>query len=289
MASKKTILVTGAGGQLGSEFRDLEKTFPEFNFLFEERKTLQITDPTGINEYFSQNNIDVCVNCAAYTAVDKAEQEKEKAEEVNYKGVGFLAKACKDHGAVFIHISTDYVFDGTATTPYFPEHLTNPVNYYGSTKLKGEQEAMNVNPKTIIIRTAWVYSTYGNNFVKTMMRLMGERDSISVVNDQHGSPTFAGDLAVAIMHIIYTDNFLPGIYHYTNEGATTWYGFAKEIADIIKTNCTVLPITTADFPTPAARPAYSVLDTQKLKSAFGLSIPKWQDSLKKCISQFSAE
>lgn len=289
MGSKKIILVTGAGGQLGSEFRDLEISFPEFTFLFEEKHSLQITDSLRVNKYFEDHQIDICINCAAYTAVDKAEQEKESAVEVNSRGVGYLAKACKEHSAVFIHISTDYVFDGTAVKPYVPDEITNPVNYYGLTKLEGEKEATNENAGAIIIRTAWVYSTHGNNFVKTMMRLMGDRESIGVVNDQQGSPTYAGDLAAAIMSIIIAGNFLPGIYHYTNSGVTTWYGFAKEIAAIIKTKCAVNPITTAQFPTPAARPAYSVLDTEKFRSVFNISIPKWQDSLKKCIAQFSGE
>ncbi len=288
MVSKRNILVTGAGGQLGSEFRDLEKSLPEFNFLFEDRQTLPISDLKSVKEYFTRHKIDICINCAAYTAVDKAEHEKDKAEDVNSKGTAFLAAACKDHSAVFIHISTDYVFDGLAESPYSPDDQTSPVNYYGNTKLMGEQQALNLNDKTIIIRTAWVYSMHGNNFVKTMMRLMRERESINVVNDQKGSPTFAGDLAEAIMKIISDQNFIPGIYHYTNTGVTTWYEFAKEIATLIKTNCTVNPITTAEFPTPAARPAYSVLDTEKMRSTFGLSIPSWRYSLQKCIGPISA-
>lgn len=285
----KIILITGSQGQLGSEFHKISFAFPQYQFIFSDRKSLDITDEQAVNDFFSKNKITVCVNCAAYTAVDKAEQEKELAEKVNTTAVGYLAKACKEHDVQFIHISTDYVFNGKATRPYLSTDQTNPVNFYGSTKLAGEQMAIALNDKTIIIRTAWVYSSFGNNFVKTMMRLMKDRESIGVVNDQLGSPTYAGDLAEAIMHIINQDHFIPGVYHYTNEGITTWYNFAKEIAMLIKTKCVVNPISTEQFPTPAARPAYSVLDTEKIQSIFNLQIPNWQDSLQKCLAEISAQ
>jgi dTDP-4-dehydrorhamnose reductase len=280
---KKTILITGAQGQLGHEFQALHKSFPQYHFLFAGRAELQIADEGSVNYYFANNKIDVCVNCAAYTAVDKAEQERALATSVNATAVGYLAKACKKQNAQFIHISTDYVFDGAATTPYKPDNKTNPVNFYGQTKLEGELNAIKENENSIIIRTAWVYSSFGNNFVKTMMRLMNEKESIGVVNDQHGAPTYAGDLAAAIMHIIDKSNFVAGIYHYSNKGNISWYDFAKEIAVQINTTCIVNPITTQQFPTPAARPAYSVLDTQKIEHTFGIKMNEWKDSLSKCL------
>ena len=286
---KKIILITGSQGQLGNEFHKISASFPQYQFIFSDRKSLDITDEKAVNNFFSNNKITVCVNCAAYTAVDKAEQEKELAEKVNATAVGYLAKSCKQQKVQFIHISTDYVFDGKATTPYLPTDQTNPVNFYGSAKLAGEKTATALNDNTIIIRTAWVYSSFGNNFVKTMMRLMKERKNIGVVNDQQGSPTYAGDLAKAIMNIITQNNFTPGIYHYTNTGIITWYDFAKEIAVLINTKCIVTPITTEQFPTPAARPAYSVLNTEKIQSAFHLQIPLWQNSLRKCIEEIQAQ
>jgi dTDP-4-dehydrorhamnose reductase len=280
---KKNILITGAQGQLGREFQALQESFPQYQFLFAGRNELQIADEDSVNIFFSNHKIDVCVNCAAYTAVDKAEQEKELATSVNAIAVGYLAKACKKYNAQFIHISTDYVFDGKATTPYKPGDKTNPVNFYGQTKLDGETVAIKENKNTIIIRTAWVYSSYGNNFVKTMIRLMNEKESIGVVKDQRGAPTFAGDLAVAIIQIVDKNNFVSGIYHYSNDGDISWYDFAKEIAMQINTSCIINPITTAQFPTLAARPAYSVLNTEKISSIFGLEINGWKESLRKCI------
>ncbi len=279
----KTILITGAQGQLGREFQALQKLFPQYHFLFVGKNELQIANEDTVNSFFENNKIDVCVNCAAYTAVDKAEIEKELATAVNANAVGYLAKASKKYNSQFIHISTDYVFDGTANTPYKPDDKTNPVNFYGQTKLHGELEAIKENPNSMIIRTAWVYSRFGNNFVKTMMRLMNERESIGVVNDQRGAPTYAADLANAIMQIIDKNNFVSGIYHYSNKGNISWYDFAKQIATQINTTCTVNPITTSQFPTPAARPAYSVLDTEKISTTFGIEIREWKESLKECI------
>jgi dTDP-4-dehydrorhamnose reductase len=285
---KKTILITGAQGQLGREFQVLQDIFPQYDFLFAGRNELQISDEDSVNNYFSNNKIDVCVNCAAYTAVDKAEQEKGLATSVNATAVGYLAKACKKQNVQFIHISTDYVFDGKATSPYKPDDKTNPVNFYGQTKLDGELNANKENENSIIIRTAWVYSSFGNNFVKTMMRLMNERESIGVVNDQRGAPTYAADLAVAIMQqIIDKNNFVAGIYHYSNLGDISWFDFAKEIATQINTTCVVNPISTIQFPTPAARPCYSVLDTEKTASTFDIKILGWKDSLKKCLTTIS--
>jgi len=281
--SKKNILVTGANGQLGQEFRKIATLFLQCNFIFVTKEQLSITDEDAVNIFFKNNPIDICINCAAYTAVDKAETERDLATSVNATAVGYLAKACRIYNAKFIHISTDYVFDGNGTKLYTENDQTNPVNFYGDKKLEGETIALKENEETIIIRTAWVYSSYGNNFVKTMLKLMKERESIGVVNDQFGCPTYAADLARAIMQIITFNNFISGIYHYSNKGKISWYDFAKEISLQTKSHCVVNGITTAQFPTPAARPSYSVLDTTKIADTFNIIIPEWKDSLKKCL------
>jgi dTDP-4-dehydrorhamnose reductase len=283
MSTSKTILVTGANGQLGQCFKALSNLFPTYRFLFADREVLQITDAFAIDIFFAENKIDVCINCAAYTAVDKAETEREQAIAVNATAVGYLAKACARYNTQFIHISTDYVFDGNATAPYKADEKTNPVNFYGQTKLDGELNAIKENSQSIIIRTAWVYSNYGNNFVKTMLRLMNERESIGVVNDQRGAPTYAPDLAAAIMHIIDKNNFVAGIYHYSNKGNISWHDFATEIAAQINTTCIVNGITTVQFPTPAARPAYSVMDTSKIEEIFEVVVRDWKESLRGCL------
>ena len=287
--SKKIILITGANGQVGREFQQLQNNFPSYTFLFVTKAELSIIDENAVVAFFKKNKIAVCINCAAYTAVDKAEQERELATATNAIAVGYLAKACKANNVLFIHISTDYVFDGTATTPYQTNDKTNPVNFYGSTKLAGEINAVKENEDSLLIRTAWVYSSFGNNFVKTMMRLMNERVSIGVVNDQWGAPTYAADLAEAIMKIIATENPAAGIYHYTNAGNITWFDFAKEIAETIQTKCIVNPIITTQFPTPAARPSYSVLDTKKIENTFQIQIPEWKESLHKCIKSIKQQ
>ena len=281
----KNILITGANGQLGSEFRELAKQLPSFHFIFTDREELDITDKKAVMTFFADHLIYYCVNCAAYTAVDKAEQERDIAEKINHTAVGHLAAAAKETNAYFLHISTDYVFNGKSTEPYEPDAPTDPVNFYGETKLRGEQIALRENPATIIIRTAWVYSSFGNNFVKSMMRLMKEKESLHVVSDQKGTPTYAADLAGAVIKIIQSGNWVPGIYHYTNEGETSWYHFAQEIAIQIDTKCVVHPITAAEYPTPAARPLYSVLNKSSIKEEFGIYISPWQDSLKKCIAK----
>lgn len=282
--SKKNILVTGANGQLGQEFAHLENEFPAYNVIFFTKEDLSITDENAVNDFFQNNPIDICINCAAYTAVDKAETERELATMVNATAVAYLAKACKNYNAKFIHISTDYVFDGNGTKPNTENDQTNPVNFYGKTKLEGETIALKENEETIIIRTAWVYSSFGNNFVKTMLKLIKERESIGVVNDQFGCPTYAADLANAIMQIITSNNFIAGIYHYSNKGKISWYDFAKEISLQINSQCIVNGISTTDFPTPAARPSYSVLDTTKIADTFNIVIPEWKVSFKKCMS-----
>lgn len=286
MSNKQaTILVTGANGQLGKELQALAQDLPSYTFLFVTKEELNIADAAATEKYFAAHPINFCINCAAYTAVDKAESESENAYLINGTAVATLAAACNKNNTQLIHISTDYVFDGTATQPYKETDQTNPVSVYGRSKLQGEISAIENCPSAIIIRTAWVYSSFGNNFVKTMLRLMKERESINVVNDQLGCPTYAADLAAAIMQIIASGKSKenPGIYHYSNAGITNWYAFAVAIKELSGTNCVVDPITTAQYPTAAKRPAYSVLDTAKITSTFGLVIPAWGDSLKRCL------
>ena len=284
MSNKKSILVTGANGQLGMEFRALAPFYPEYVFLFASREELSITDTSSVEKYFSENKIDYCFNCAAYTAVDKAETEKDLAFESNGAAVGNLAAVCKKYNALLIHISTDYVFNGQATSPYKETDTTDPVNAYGASKLLGEQEAVKNNEVTVIIRTSWVYSSFGKNFVKTMLRLMSEKESISVVNDQFGCPTYAADLAAAMMAIIQNENIPAGIYNYSNKGMINWYQFAVAIKEISDSNCLVNPVPSSQYPTPAKRPNYSVMDTSKIQQIFNVDIPAWRDSLEKCIS-----
>ncbi len=288
---QKIILVTGANGQLGREMQSLSASWPSYNFLFVTREQLPIDDAEAVAAYFAAHAIDVCVNCAAYTAVDKAEAENEKANAINGTAVGNLAALCKQYNALFIHISTDYVFDGTATAPYQVTHPVQPVNAYGASKLLGEQLALQNNSSSIIIRTSWVYSSFGNNFVKTMMRLMKERESLNVVGDQQGCPTYAADLANAIMQIIdkapHSFNAADPsatLYNYSNTGTITWYDFAAAIKEISGSTCVVNAIPTAQYPTPARRPAYSVMDTAKIQQEFNVEIPGWKESLKKCMA-----
>jgi dTDP-4-dehydrorhamnose reductase len=285
LSNKPTILVTGANGQMGNELQVLAPAFPDYQFLFVAKEELSIADETSIKKYFSENIIDFCINCAAYTAVDKAENDEANAYFLNADAVGNLATVCANNNAQLIHISTDYVFDGTASKPYNETGNTNPVSIYGKSKLQGEEWAMQNAPSTIIIRTAWLYSSYKANFVKTMLRLMKEKESINVVSDQFGCPTYAADLAAAILHIIASGKSKEksGIYHYSNAGITNWYEFAVAIKELTGNNCIVNPIPTSQYPTPAKRPAYSVLDTTKIKETFKLDIPNWEKSLEKCL------
>lgn len=280
-----TILVTGANSQLGNELQVIASDYPDHQFLFASKEELNISDEGVLAKYFAAHTPDICINCAAYTAVDQAETDKEQAFLINADAVAILARTCAKNNAQLIHISTDYVFDGTSTQPYKETDKTNPVSVYGSSKLRGEELAMAYCPSAIIIRTAWLYSAFKNNFVKTMLRLMKENKSINVVKDQVGCPTYAADLARAIMQIITskTGEKNPGIYHYANAGITNWYAFAVAIKEITGSSCTVNPITTAQYPTAAKRPAYSVLDTTKIKTVFPVSIPEWETSLKKCL------
>lgn len=283
MSNKKNILVTGANGQLGMELRALAEKFAQFNFLFVSREQLAIEDLTAVKKYFANQSIDYCINCAAYTAVDKAESEKEQSISINATAVGNLAAVCHEYQTRFFHFSTDYVFNGRASQPYNETDHTDPVNFYGQTKLLGEHAAITNNENSIIIRTSWVYSRYGKNFVKTMLRLMGERESIGVVADQVGCPTYAADLAAAVMQIIASGKFIPGIYHYCNQGIVSWHEFAVAIKEISGSKCIVNPIETTDYPTPAARPQYSALDTQKIKETYDVYSLPWRDRLQVCI------
>jgi dTDP-4-dehydrorhamnose reductase len=282
------ILVTGANGQLAREIKALSALHPQFRFVFLSRDELRVEQSNLVNSCFNNLLPAYCINCAAYTAVDKAETEKEQAMLVNGTAVGILAAVCKSFQTKFIQISTDYVFDGMATAPLKENDNTSPVNYYGTTKLEGETLCLVENKESIIIRTSWVYSEYGNNFVKTMIRLMKEKERLNVVDDQLGSPTYAGDLAKLLLGIIegsHADEakWVPGIYHYSNEGVTSWYKFALAIKDLIASNCVVHPVPTAMYPTPAKRPAYSVMDKEKIKMVYKTVIPAWQDSLSVCI------
>lgn len=286
--SNKKILVTGANGQLGSELRELAAGYPQFDFNFTDYQELSIIDEDAINKFFDEYKPDFSINCAAYTAVDKAEDpaERELVDKLNADAVGFLAKACKKHNTKFVHVSTDYVFDGNGTEPYKTDAPTEPVSVYGITKLAGEKQAFE-HTNVIIIRTAWVYSSFGKNFVKTMMNLMNTKPSLNVVSDQYGTPTYAADLASAIMQIIASGKWEPGIYHYTNEGMINWFDFAVAIRDNMGSKCEVNAIPTSGYPTPAKRPAYSVLDKSKIKEVYDIKIPDWEDSLKICMQKLS--
>ncbi len=288
---RKNILITGANGQLGREFRSLVANQERFetadHYFFTDRETLDITDKEAIEDFVKENDIDVIVNCAAYTAVDRAEEEEELAFKINRDAVRNLAEIAKKYDIRLIHISTDYVFDGTSHTPLCENDPVNPQGIYAKSKLEGEKAIQEIAPKgAVIIRTSWIYSSMGHNFVKTMLRVGSEREEVRVVCDQIGTPTYARDLARAILSIIDTDveNDEVKVYHYSNEGNCSWYDFAQAIFEIAQVDCRVTPISTSEYPTPAKRPPYSVLSKDKIKKEFGLDIPYWRDSLKSCIS-----
>jgi dTDP-4-dehydrorhamnose reductase len=277
------ILVTGASGQLGQAIQFIASDYADCQFIFASSKDLDITNQDRVNSFFESNTIHFCINSAAYTSVDKAEIETEKAVAVNVIGPKNLAFACKKHNVKLIHISTDFVFDGTANRPYVEADMTHPVSTYGKTKLDGELAIAAAMNDYFIIRTSWVYSQFGNNFMKTMLRLASERDALSIVNDQIGSPTNAIDLAKAIVKIITHFQPLYGTYHFSNEGTASWFDFATEIFRINKVTIKVSPIPTEAFPSPATRPQYSVLDKSKIKSAFAIEIKDWKEALQQTI------
>ncbi|WP_455755651.1 dTDP-4-dehydrorhamnose reductase [Sulfurimonas sp.] len=278
------ILVTGSNGQVGSELRELSKNY-EHNFFFTDKESLDITNPHALTEFIELNNIEIIINSAAYTTVDKAEGEKDLADLVNHIAVKNLATISKDKNIKLIHISTDYVFDGKAHMPYKEEDTTNPIGVYGKTKLNGENAMVSINPlNSIIIRTSWVYSSFGANFVKTMLKLGKDRDELGVIFDQIGSPTYARDLAKTILDIFpKIINKKVEIYNYSNEGVLSWYDFAKEIMRMAKIDCKVNPIESKDYPTPVKRPHYSLLNKSKIKEKFGVSVPYYKDSLDECL------
>ncbi len=281
----KNVLITGANGQLGNEMRVLSAEYPEYTYFFTDVAELDICDEQAVMDFVQANDIHVIVNCAAYTAVDKAEENVELCTNLNADAVGYLAKAAEACGAEFIHISTDYVFDGTAHLPYRETASTCPNSVYGHTKLAGEQQALTLCSRTMVIRTAWLYSTFGNNFVKTMIRLGRERDSLGVIFDQIGTPTYARDLARAIFVAI-SQGVVPGVYHFSNEGVCSWYDFTKAIHRLAGiTTCKVKPLHTEEYPTLAKRPHYSVLDKSKIKATYSIEVPYWMDSLRMCISE----
>jgi dTDP-4-dehydrorhamnose reductase len=289
--AKPKILVTGANGQLGKELRLLTPSFPQFDFIFLSREDMPLHHFELVRNSFEAYHPQYCINCAAYTAVDRAESEGELAFLINGEAVGMLASICKEHYCRLIHISTDYVFDGTASVPYKEDSPVNPQGIYGESKLGGEKLAMKYDPDSIIIRTSWVYSEFGKNFVKTMLKLMNEKEEINVVNDQIGSPTYAVDLAEVILQIIvalathHSPLTIHGIYHFSNEGIISWYDFALAIREFSGSKCRVSPIPTSHYPTPAKRPAYSVLDKAKIQQVFGITLKNWKDSLAVCIQK----
>jgi len=291
MAKKdQSIIVTGSSGQLASSLSAISNTYPHFHFTFVGREALDLSDLDGIKTFFDHQHFDVIINCAAYTAVDQAEQEPEQADIINHLAVKTLAKIAKDNDSALIHISTDYVFDGQTYHPYIESDTTGPKSVYGHSKLKGENAITQTACKGAIIRTSWLYSEFGQNFVKTMLRLGQERQQLNIIFDQVGTATYAGDLAKTILDMI---NFHNGqwsnnragvpIYHYSNEGVCSWYDFAKAIFELSSIDCELNPIETKDYPTPAHRPSYSLLNKSKIKHDYRIVIPYWRDSLKDCM------
>jgi len=291
MSTREKIMVTGANGQLGLSIRDIAPAFPQYEFIFLSKDDLPVTDHKALSTSFATHSPQWLINCAAYTAVDRAEAEKDLAMQVNAEAVGMMAAITREQHCGFIHISTDYVFDGNDDQPYKEDHPTSPQNIYGLTKLEGEKKAIEFNADTIIIRSSWIYSEHGRNFVKTMIRLMAEKKEINVVNDQYGNPTYARDLGEAILEIIRKSHqplaisHQPSFLHFANRGILSWYDFALGIKELTNSNCIVYPIPTSQYPTPARRPHYSALDTKKIEIDFGIVIKDWKTSLAECIKR----
>lgn len=278
-----TILITGSHGQLGNEMQQTAKRFPQFNYLYTDIEELDICDKAALDAFVKANAVNVIVNCAAYTAVDKAEDDVELCYKINADAVRNIGEIAAENNLKVVHVSTDYVFDGTNHIPYTEDQPVCPATVYGKSKLAGEQALLKTCKQAVILRTAWLYSSFGNNFVKTMMKLGTERDSLNVIFDQIGTPTYAADLAEAIMRIISSKNFVPGIYHFSDEGVCSWYDFTKSIHRLAGITCDVHPIETKDYPARTPRPHYSVLNKAKIKSTYSIVIPHWEESLERCI------
>lgn len=285
MNKNKKIIVTGANGQLGNAIRKWSALYPSLDFFLTDIDTLDICNAAAVSAYVRETNADYIINCAAYTAVDKAEDEVDLCTRLNVDAVRNLAVAAGEQGAKIIQLSTDYVFDGKNYRPYVETDPTHPYSVYGKTKREGEQVLQEICQDSVIIRTAWLYSEFGNNFVKTMLRLGAEREQLTVLFDQIGTPTYAVDLAKAILDVVSSDTFVPGIYHYSNEGVCSWYDFAVRIFVHAGVSCHVLPIETEDYPAKAPRPAYSVLNKKKIKETYGIRISHWEESLCRCLQE----
>lgn len=281
----KKIIVIGSNGQLGNCIKKIAPDFEsDYEFIFTDSQTLDITDEGQVDSFFYDNKPDFCINASAYTAVDLAEKEKEKAFAVNADGVAYLAKACYDNKAILIHVSTDYVFDGETNLCYSEDDFTNPIGVYGESKLKGEELALEINPKTIILRTSWLYSEFNKNFVKTMLNLFSQKDELGIVGDQHGQPTNANDLAEAIIDIIQSPQKNFGVFHFSNYPETTWYEFAKKIAEFSKSSIKLNALTTEQYPTPAKRPKRSTMCLDKIEEAYKIEPKHWENSLEECVN-----
>lgn len=295
MTRKQSILVTGANGQLGQSFQKVASGYSGYEFTFVQRDTLDFSQAESIASYFQSHNFDYIINCAAYTAVDKAEEESVLAEAINHHAVKQLAEIAKADNSVFIHISTDYVFNGAEHRPYVEHDMVSPQSVYGASKLRGEQAIQAVSPEGCIIRTSWVYSEFGRNFLKTMLMLGKQRDALTVIFDQVGTPTYATDLAIAIMQVAEKNSNIQAlnkgieIYHFSNEGVCSWYDFAQTIFSMANIDCAVSPIETKDYPTPAVRPHYSVLNKSKIKQDYSINIPYWRDSVQECLNVLAKE
>lgn len=279
----KKILITGANGQLGNEIRVASAQFPQFRFFFTDVTELDICNREAVHAYMAENHMDGIVNCAAYTAVDKAEDDAETCYRINRDAVKNLAEAAREYKLDIIHVSTDYVFDGKSYLPYTEVMPVNPSSVYGKSKLEGERILMEICPEAVIVRTSWLYSSFGNNFVKTMLRLGQERDKLNVIFDQVGTPTYAADLAVALLSILAAGKPAAGIYHYSNEGVCSWYDFTRSIHRLAGISCDLVPIESKEYPVRTPRPHFSVLNKAKIKQTYGIEIPHWEDSLEKCI------
>lgn len=281
----KNILITGSKGQLGNEMREAANQYPSFNYIYTDIEELDICDKTALSDFVKTNNVNTIVNCAAYTAVDKAENDVELCYKINCEAVRNIGEVANENNINVVHVSTDYVFDGSNNIPYTEDMAVCPTSVYGKSKLAGEKALFDNCNKAVVIRTSWLYSSFGNNFVKTMIKLGRERDTLGVIFDQVGTPTYAADLADCILKIIQHENFTTGIYHFSNEGVCSWYDFTKTIHRLAGISCDVRPIETKEYPTPTPRPHYSVLNKNKIKANYDIIIPHWEESLVKCLNK----